>query len=135
MLYTKRAVQVQNVKVKEKITYAEAIRKVKTDNNNNRPRTAVTLPPVQSAHTCRNITKDTLIVEKKKFVAFMVEIVNCSAQTSSRTERIEIIAKAAEKYLDVDEMSVKLINAILTGNTESHTGLLESQSSVADSPW
>lgn len=117
----KKAVQIQNVKVKEKLSYAEAIRKVKSNENSSRL-APVTQPPVQSKYKCCNVTKDTLIVEKKKFVAFMVEIINCSAQACSRTERTKIIAKAAEKYLDMEEMSVEIINATLIA------GISDSQS-------
>lgn len=82
----------------------------------------MTQPPVQSVPKCCNITKDTLLVEKKKFVAFIVEIINCSAQAKGRTERTKITAKAAEKYLDVEELSVELINAFLI------TGVSDTQS-------
>jgi len=44
------------------------------------------------------------------FVAFMVEVVNCSAQTESRTERIKIIVRAAEKYLEIEGISVEMVN-------------------------
>lgn len=117
----KKAVQIQNVKVKEKLTYVEAIRKVKSNEDNSRL-APVIQPPVQNIQKCCNITKDTLIVEKKKFVAFMVEIINCSAQACSRTERTKIIAKAAEKYLEMEEMSVEIINATL------RMGISDSQS-------
>lgn len=117
----KKAVQIQNVKVKEKLTYVEAIRKVKSNDNNSRS-APVIQPPVQSIDKCCNVTKDTLIVEKRKFVAFMVEIINCSAQACSRTERTKIIAKAAEKYLEMEEMSVEIINATLI------TGISDTQS-------
>ncbi len=43
------------------------------------------------------------------FVTFMAEVVNCSAQTESRTERIRIIIKAAEKYLEIEGISVDMI--------------------------
>lgn len=117
----KKAVQIQNVKVKEKLTYAEAIRKVKSNDNNSRV-APVSQLPVQSIYKSCNVTKDTLIVEKRKFVAFMVEVINCSAQAGSRTERTKIIAKAAEKYLEMEELSVEIINATLI------TGISDSQS-------
>ncbi len=34
----------------------------------------------------------------------------CSAQTESRTERIKIIIRAAEKYLELEDVTVDLIN-------------------------
>ncbi len=51
------------------------------------------------------------------FVTFMAEVVNCSAQTESRTERIRIIIKAAEKYLEIECISVDMINEKLKMQT------------------
>lgn len=48
--------------------------------------------------------------DKVAFVAFIAEVVNCSAQTESRTERIKIIIRAAEKYLDLGNVTVDMIN-------------------------
>lgn len=31
----------------------------------------------------------------------MVEVINCTAQTERRTEKIQIIIKAAERYLEI----------------------------------
>ncbi len=47
----------------------------------------------------------------------MAEVVNCSAQTESRTERIRIIIKAAEKYLEIEGISVDMINEKLKMQT------------------
>ncbi len=49
-------------------------------------------------------------VDKVWFVTFIAEVVNCSAQTESRTERIKIIIRAAEKYLELEDVTVDLIN-------------------------
>ena len=53
------------------------------------------------------------MVDKEKFVAFMVEVINCTAQTDSKTVRIKIIIKAEEKYLEVEGMTPEAINEIL----------------------
>ncbi len=41
---------------------------------------------------------------------FIAEVVNCSAQTESQTERIRITIKAAEKYIEIEDISVDMIN-------------------------
>lgn len=51
-----------------------------------------------------------MIVNKVSFVAFIAEVVNCSAQTESRTERIKIVIRAAEKYLELEDVTVDIIN-------------------------
>ena len=43
----------------------------------------------------------------------MAEIINCSAQTNSRNERIKIIVKSAEKYLDVTGLHWEMVKDIL----------------------
>jgi hypothetical protein len=48
--------------------------------------------------------------DKMAFLTFIVEVVNCSAQTESRTERTRIILRAAEKYLNIVGITVERIN-------------------------
>lgn len=43
----------------------------------------------------------------------MAEVINCSVQTDSRSERIRIIIRAAGKYLEIERIMVKQINEIL----------------------
>ena len=43
----------------------------------------------------------------------MAEIINCSAQTQSRNERIKIIVKSAEKYLDVKGLQWETVKGVL----------------------
>lgn len=124
----RRAVQVQNVKVKEKVTYAEAIKRVDKENKEKSVVTAGldTTPhrftqPQEEIKCCR-VKEDSLIVNKKMFIAFMVEVVNCSAQTERRMERVKIIIGAAEKYLDIKDLTVDLIhNMLMPGIPESQT--------------
>ena len=87
-----------------------------------KPRTKV----VGECAKCDKLKVETLIVSKGDFVLFMAEIINCSAQTSSRTERIKIIVKAAEKYLDTKGMPWERVRDIL--NDE----LQQSQTWVGD---
>ena len=62
-------------------------------------------------------------MENVKFVAFLAEVINCSAQTSSKTERIKIIIRAAQKYIGMGEITIESINDILL----AEVGLEESQ--------
>lgn len=95
----KHAVKIQNVRITEGVTYAEAVQKAKQNEEIQREVkiqewTGNTL--VQSKKK-----EDSLVIGKMEFVSFMAEVVNCSAQTESRTERIKIIIRAAERYLNV----------------------------------
>jgi len=72
-------------------------------------------------------TKSNIGVDSVVFVAFLAEVVNCSAQTQSRTERIKIIIKAAQKYLNLGELTVDAINeTLIAGIQETQTTCGES---------
>lgn len=67
-------------------------------------------PAQNVVHKCFKVNETTLIVGKKIFIAFMAEVINCTAQTDSRTARIKIILKAAEKYLGEEGLTTDSIN-------------------------
>lgn len=60
----------------------------------------------------------------------MAEVVNCSAQTTSRTERIKIIVKSVEKSLDVKDVGnqseMKRFNSLKDRNLRN-LGSIDSQ--------
>lgn len=57
------------------------------------------------------------------FVLFMVVVVNCSAQTEKKTEKIKIIVKAAEKYLGIKGLVWEEVEEQLSGGTPSSQAL------------
>lgn len=72
----------QNIKITEGITYAEAIKRVKNSkisDLNEKPHSMAS----QTGNNQCNVSKESLIIDKVKFLRFMAEVVNCSAQTSS----------------------------------------------------
>ena len=127
----KRAAEVQRIKVEEKVTYAEAIKQVKAKKETAIPSGAGPGIPGQKQHWhsqgIKQIGRDAnttyIAVENVKFVAFLAEVINCSAQTSSKTERIKIIIRAAQKYIGMGEITIESINDILL----AEVGLEESQ--------
>lgn len=63
-----------------------------------------------------------MIEDKVSVIAFVAEVVNCSAQTEGRSERIKIIIRAAEKYLELKNITVDMIKErLLTQATNSQT--------------
>lgn len=63
--------------------------------------------------------------DKSSFIMFIEKVVNCSAQTKSRTKRTRIIIKVADKYMKVDKITVDNINEKLkmqTTNTQTVCG-------------
>lgn len=49
----------------------------------------------------------------------MAEIINCSAQMKSWNERIKIIVKSVEKYLDVKDQLWETVRDILNEEAQS----------------
>lgn len=115
---SKRQAEVQRVKAVQGISYAEALKKVPeimtvSKQNENRNKNT------ETCQKCEQLKAETLIVSKNDFVIFMAEIINCSAQTKSRNERIKIIIKSAEKYLDVKDLLWETVRDILNEDTQS----------------
>lgn len=102
----KVAVKVQNVRIEEGVSYAEALKKVKQTPKVDR----IKATPVvtQSQHKVSASSRDNEVIAVS-FITF-VAVVNCSAQTESRTERIKIIIKAVEKYLEIRNISIEMTN-------------------------
>lgn len=128
----KRAVEVQRIKVEEKVTYAEAIKQVK--GKKEAEVTAGVGPGISGQNqqwysqeirqTRKEVKSKYIAVDNVKFIAFIAEVINCSAQTTSKTEKIKIIIKAAQKYIGVGEITIDSINDLLlaeVGREESQT--------------
>ncbi len=115
---SKRQAEVQRVKVVQGISYAEAAKTV-SGIGTMAKQTEIKNKNIDKCQKCDKLKEETLIVSKNDFVLFMAEIINCSAQTKSRNERIKIIVKSAEKYLDVKGLLWETIRDILNEETQS----------------
>lgn len=114
----KKASEVQRVKVEEKLTYAEAIKKVdgrrKLETGQRQQGQRQSVISQQSKESPSPICADAIKVDSVKFLAFLAEVINCSAVTESRSERIKVIVKAAQKHFRVGaEVSVDEITKAL----------------------
>lgn len=115
----KQAVKIQNVRITEGLTYAEATQKTK---HNQQSQSEVKVQERTDNTLDRSKAKeDRLVIGKLEFVSFMAEVVNCSAQTESRTERIKIIIRAAERYLKVAGVTLERINDMLKTQSSTQT--------------
>lgn len=47
-----------------------------------------------------------------KFVAFVADVINCTAQTNNRTEKLKIIKSAAACHLDIKDTSIDQIQSL-----------------------
>ena len=90
----KRAAEVQRVEVEEKVTYAEAIKQVKEKKEAVLTSGAGPGIPGQRQHwhsqeirqNGKEVKSKYIAVDNVKFIAFIAEVINCSAQTASKTE-------------------------------------------------
>lgn len=108
----RREITVQRIKVSGKVSYAEAVKRAGQENvignQQNREKQMMT-----------SIVRDTekkMLEEKKRLVTFIAGVINATADVKSKTERIQIIVKAAAHHLDMkgirweevrDELSIQ----------------------------
>lgn len=106
----KKEVKVQQIKLKENISYVEAVKRTEQEKKN------------QSGESTKRVSREDhqekkeKWEEKKKIVTFIAGVINATAEVRSKTERIQIIVKAAIHHLDMaglkweevrDELSVQ----------------------------
>lgn len=106
---SKRAEEVQKVKIQTGVSFAEAARKIPAQSTVQVNKTAAVEACSSACQGCSKIKEDTLLMRKDDFVLFMVEIINCTAQVERKTEKIKIIVKAAQKYLGFKNTSWELV--------------------------
>lgn len=113
----KNAVKIQNVRIHEGISYSEAVKKVKQTEEGQGNEVTIQMNEYnRSSQTQHKINEDELFkVGKVEFMTFLAEVINCAAQTVSRTERIKIIIKAAEKHLQFEGITLEQVNEKLKG--------------------
>lgn len=51
----------------------------------------------------------------------MVDVINCTAQTERKTEKIKIIVKAAEKHLGIKGLNWESVKETLRGSQSSQS--------------
>ncbi|CAL9702163.1 unnamed protein product [Knipowitschia caucasica] len=97
----KRAAEIQHVRAEGKVSYAEAVKRVQAESNFERQ-------PARGGKPSDG-DGEILIVKKKEFLCFMVEVINCTAQAKHRAEKIAIVVKSAARYLGITDITVESI--------------------------
>lgn len=117
----KRAAQVQQEKVKNNLTYAEAVKVVNDRSKQSKmERVVYEKRNEETGRTGeRGVTEDTMLVNKKSFVLLIVEVINCTAQAERRSEKIQIIVKAAERFLEIKGLKCEDIRKSLSTESQS----------------
>jgi len=129
----KRAVEIQKERDGNKLSYAEAVKKVDSrkkkereeneewrDRDRNEGKGSNKLDGDRDRNEGKGSNKldGTMIVSKKSFVLFMAEVINCTAQTERRTEKIQIIVRAAERFLDIKGLTWEMVREGLTSEIQ-----------------
>lgn len=111
----RNAVKIQNVRMQEGISYAEAVKNVKQTEVGQGNGTTVLMNKNSWPLSQNKLNEDFLKVGKFEFMTFLAEVINFAAQTESRTERIKIIIKATEKHLQIEGITLEQVNVKLKG--------------------
>lgn len=93
----KREAEVQNIRVKEKVSYAEAAKRADPTKQMNERR----IRREQDVGIMETIKEKEKSIwkEKKNLVIFIAGVINATAEVKSKTERIQVIVKAAVHHL------------------------------------
>lgn len=101
----KKEVEVQQIRLKEKVSYADAVKLAGKDNQNKEGRGNIEQGKVNEQQDKKIAWK-----EKKKLVTFIAGVINATFEIKSKTERIQVIVKAAEHHLDMIGLKWEEIN-------------------------
>ena len=93
----KREITVQQIKVNEKVLYAEAARRASQESFNSKQQNR----EKQTVTSSVQEFEKKMVEVKKRLVTFIAGVMNATADVKSKTERIHIIVKAAVHHLDM----------------------------------
>ncbi|XP_035277579.1 uncharacterized protein LOC118229593 [Anguilla anguilla] len=113
----KREVAVQKVRTKEKVSYAEAAKMTGQEKLNDKQGGG----KEQTAASIIQEVEKKLLIEKKKLVTFIAGVINATADVNSKTERIQIIVKAAVHHLDIRGLKWEEVREELSAQASQET--------------
>lgn len=93
-------VKIQAIKVQEKVSYAEAVRRMGQKKSTDKEERG----HGQVNHFVMEKVEERIHSEKKRMVTFIAGVINATAGVKSKTERIQIIVKAAIHHLGLREI-------------------------------
>lgn len=114
----KRAVEIQQVKTSHNISYAEAVKKVQGHAGGQEIKGKMMMAQTSN--------QGGQVFSVQQLILFMSYVVNCSSQAKSKTERIRIVVKGAEKFFGLrgvswESISKKLEEDGVAGETSNQT--------------
>ena len=113
-----RQVEVSRVRIVQKFSYVEEVKKVEEDGSRGRDpkRSGVSsrFVPVQKDRPTSNIC-----FSKIGFLAFIAMVINCTARLECKLQKIEVEVSAAERYLGVRDLTSYEFQGVLSGAVPS----------------
>ncbi len=112
----KQAVEAIKYKSEYNVSYAQAVKKVQNEKGNRMSyggSNAIETPNRETERYKPDVDASMLMVSKVSFIAFIAEVINCTAQTNKRTEKLKIIISAAARQLGITEISIEKIQTLL----------------------
>lgn len=97
----KRQVEIQQVRVQNKISYAEAVRLV--SHREERVVNEASGNLNDSQH--EQLKQGKVLIDLRKLIIFIAGVINATTEAKSKTERIQIIVKAAVNHLSLNDLS------------------------------
>jgi hypothetical protein len=107
-----RQVEVSRVRVVQKLSYAEAVKKVEEDGPRGRD-------PERSGESSRSVTvhRDPptryICFSKISFLVFILMVINCTAGIECKLQKIEVVVAAVERYLGVRDLKSEELQGVL----------------------
>ena len=126
----KKEVEIQKVKVLEKITYAQAVKKIKKGDGGE-------VVGVEGSRMQRKKVEeqvysdkgDRVWVDKKSLVTFIMKAIQAATKFMSEDERIQVIAKAAIEHLGMEEIE---LDEIKDESSDKSSGMEKGESMNMD---
>lgn len=113
----KEAVQVQQVRVEQKVSYSEAVKKVRNQTAGSSSEDNVRFETKQVRLNEGNMIQ----VDIRKLVTFIAGVINGTADVKSKTERIQLIVMAAVRHLDVTGLTWETVRDDLKHQSSQET--------------
>lgn len=113
----KTEMNIQQVKVQNKISYAEAVKMV---GRNEGKKQEIIME--EKKKEIRKEAEGKVWIDLKKLVTFIAGVINATMETRSKTERIQIIVKAAANHLNLSELSWEEIRQNLSTQSNQEGG-------------
>ena len=97
-----RAKKVQEVRVKEKISYADAVKRVQTEENASQARGRSEGRVEQQGPVGPVVPPDCLLLKKETLLSFIVDVLAGFKETKNRSDIIKKVVEASDRFLRVD---------------------------------